>query len=184
MAKKIVIFGLAIILVGLLISYSVQSPPEQHEIEEKPSKFILEKEEMHNIVKIRKKYSVSKFQFSKLIDESIAEVEHYKYENGFGVCYEEKSRSFDLVIAKFSTIHSADSIFNLITKNLPYKLREPIISNVGRESKVFITKENIYKAMFRESNLLVLIHGEILPNEIDMYSGLIEDKIHKSLKKF
>lgn len=183
LAKKIVIIGLAVILGSLLILYTIQTPPEQHKLDENPSKFVLEGDDIHNIVDIGKKYNVSSSQFSKIIDNSILKLNDYGYENGFGVRYEKSERGFDLIITKFSTILAAETIFDLISENLEYEMGEHLISKVGREREAFVTEENIYKVIFRESNLLVLIQGEILASEIEMYGGLVEDEIHKSLRK-
>ncbi|KXA91801.1 hypothetical protein AKJ63_00860 [candidate division MSBL1 archaeon SCGC-AAA259D18] len=183
MAKGIITFGVTLMIVGLLLAHSFQKLPKEKKIEKNPSNFILKEKEIYNVIKIKEKYPVPISQFAEKINKPVDDLKTWNYENGFGAEYADTSQGFDLITAKFSTIEGADSAFDSLVENLNYRIGKTLISEVGRERGVFWGQENIDRVVFRESNLIVLIEGEIPAEEVEMYSEMIEDKIHRALKK-
>ncbi|KXA95677.1 hypothetical protein AKJ65_01200 [candidate division MSBL1 archaeon SCGC-AAA259E19] len=183
LTKGIITFGIILMIVGLTLAYSFQTPPEEERIEKNPSSFILEEKEIYNVIKIKEKYSVPVTRFAEKINENVEKLTTWKYEKGSGARYKDVSQEFELIIAKFSTIEGADHTFDSIVENLNKRIGKTLISEVGRERGVFWGRENIDKVVFRESNLIVLLEGELPVEEVEMYSEMIEDKIHQTLRE-
>lgn len=177
-AGKIGLFGVLAIIIILTFSYVMQKPPKQRVIEKNAYEFVLDNKEVHHVIKVKDNYPVSTLRLSKISGNPPADFRNWGFKEGFGTRYEDEKRGFDLMILRFSTIDGADTAFGSLIDSLNHRMGEPRISQIGRESRAFRDKENMNSVIFREANLLGLIRGGIKANEIEMYTELVEDKIH------
>ncbi len=185
MVKVFLALGIAILISGLSLAYYFQTPPREEAIETEPIEFTLTEREIRQDFEITSQSSVPTYQFSAIMGPDLEKVKTWRYETGSIVHYhssEKEESKFYVLVSRFEDVIGAKVAFDSITTLYPHRIEEVPVIKIGRESRSLERGRDSRNILFRNSNILVYIMGDIRTIEMEMYAKIIEGKIRESLQ--
>lgn len=181
MIKVFLVLGIAVMFVGLSFAYNFQAPPKEKAMQIDSSKFTLTDKEVRQGFEITDNSTVPAHQLSMILGQELEKVKRWRYEEGSIAYYfnREDEKRFYILISRFEDVIGAKVAFDSLASAYTHKIEDMPKLEIGRESRFLERKKGSRILLFRESNILVYIMGDITTNELKIYAEITEDKIRE-----